>query len=405
VSLNLFDLPGLPVLPTLLILTCGYCVRYFSRTMVRTLVLIAPMATSGMVAQNQPAANPAKPEATWHFAVSGDSRNCGDVVVPTIAADATKQNAAFYWHLGDFRWIANIDEDMECGPSHLDGFPGHIKYGLTAWKDFRENQAASFGSMAVFLGIGNHEMIFHADREDFLHQFDDWLDSPLLRSQRLKDDPEDRSPRSYYHWMDRGIDFINLDNASETDFSDAQLKWFQGVVSRDLPDASVKTLVVGMHKALPNSLAASHSMNESPRGIESGQSVYNTLLDAQSKGKHIYILASHSHYYADNIYGTDYWRTHGGVLPGWIVGTAGAHRYTLPDGLVSGPHARTSVYGYLLATAHVGGAADGTVDFAFIELQPDQVPDSVQKRFDNGFVAWCFANNRDPDYKKPTCQK
>jgi hypothetical protein len=146
-------------------------------------------------------------------------------------------------------------------------------------------------------------------------------------------------------------------------------------------------------------------MNESPRGIQTGQSVYNTLLNAQSKGKHIYILASHSHYYADNIYGTDYWRAHGGVLPGWIVGTAGAHRYVLPDGVVSGPHARTSVYGYLLATAHVGGTADGTVDFSFIELQPDQVPDAVQKRFDKRFVAWCFANNRDPDYKNPTCQK
>ena len=27
----------------------------------------------------------------WHFAVSGDSRNCGDVVVPSIAAGATRK--------------------------------------------------------------------------------------------------------------------------------------------------------------------------------------------------------------------------------------------------------------------------------------------------------------------------
>jgi hypothetical protein len=372
--------------------------------------MIAAMSVASIAAQNQPghdqaATVPAKSETTWRFAVSGDSRNCGDVVVPAIAADAKKQDAAFYWHLGDFRWIADIDEDMQCGPNHLDGLSGRIRYGITAWKDFRENQVASFGSMAVFLGIGNHEMIFHNDREDFLGQFASWLDSPALRSQRLKDDPEDRSPHTYYHWIDRGIDFINLDNASDSEFSDAQLKWFQGVVSRDLPDPSVKTLVVGMHKALPHSIAASHSMNESPRGIETGQTVYNSLLDAQSKGKHVYILASHSHYYADNIYGTDYWRTHGGMVPGWIVGTAGAHRYTLPDSVIAGPHARTSVYGYLLATAHLGGAADGIVDFTFIELHPDQVPEAVQKRFDNGFVAWCFANNRDPDYKAPTCQE
>lgn len=410
VSLNIFGLSGLLFLPILLVLVSACFAHCFVRTVIKNLVLIAALTTSGMVAQNQrtrnqPVPNSAKPEATWRFAVSGDSRNCGDVVVPAIAADATKQNAAFYWHLGDFRWIADIDEDMQCGPIHLDGMSGRIKYGLTAWKDFRENQAASFGSMAVFLGIGNHEMIFHPDREDFLHQFVDWLDSPLLRSQRLKDDPEDRSPHTYYHWVDRGIDFINLDNASDNEFTDTQLRWFEGVVARDLPDASVKTLVVGMHKALPNSLAASHSMNESARGIDTGQNVYKTLLDAQGKGKHVYILASHSHYYADNIYGTDYWRTHGGVLPGWIVGTAGAHRYTLPDSVPPGPHARTSVYGYLLATAHLGGAADGTVEFTFVELQPSQVPDAVQKRFDNGFVAWCFANNRDPDYKAPTCQK
>jgi hypothetical protein len=33
------------------------------------------------------------------------------------------------------------------------------------------------------------------------------------------------------------------------------------------------------------------------------------------------------------------------------------------------------------------------------------VPETVQKRFDPGFIAWCFANNRDPDYRPPTCQK
>ena len=44
----------------------------------------------------------------------------------------------------------------------------------------------------------------------------------------------------------------------------------------------------------------------------------------------VYVLASHSHYYMENIYNTEHWRLHGGVLPGWIVGTAGAVRYPLP---------------------------------------------------------------------------
>jgi hypothetical protein len=376
------------------------------RTVAKTLAGIAALIPAVVVAQAASTVDTAKTETTWHFAVSGDSRNCGDVVVPTIAAEVKKQDAVFYWHLGDFRWIAKIDEDMKCGPAHLGGIFA-IKYRRTAWQDFRENQIASFGTMPVFLGIGNHEMILHKDRKDFLREFADRLDSPVLRSQRLKDDdPDNRDPHSYYHWMDRGIDFINLDNASDDDFSVAQMNWFERLVSRDLADASVKTLVVGMHKALPYSIALSHSMNESKRGIDSGVSVYNTLLDAQSKGKHVYVLASHSHYYADNIYGTDYWRApKRGVLPGWIIGTAGAHRYTLPDSVQPGPHAQPAVYGYLLATAHLGGSADGTVDFAFIEIHSDQVPEAVKTRFDNGFVAWCFANNRDPDYKSPECHK
>jgi hypothetical protein len=364
------------------------------------------LATASLAAQNQPPASPVQPESTWHFAVSGDSRNCGDVVMPTIADEVSKQNAAFYWHLGDFRRMSDIDEDMQCGPNHLDGLAGHIEYGLSAWRDFRENQVASFGPTPVFLAIGNHEMVFHHDRDDYLRDFAEWLDSPVLRAQRLKDNPEDHGLHSYYHWIDRGIDFITLDNASEDEFSEAQLKWFWAVVARDLYDTSVKTVVVGMHKALPNSISASHSMNESERGTKSGESVYLTLLNAHNKsGKRVYILSSHSHYYADNIFDTDYWRSHGGVLPGWITGTAGAHRYQLPPSVRPGPDAQTNVYGYLLATAHQGGTADGTIDFKFVELHSEQVPEKVQKRFDPGFVAWCFANNRDPDYKPPSCQK
>ncbi len=49
---------------------------------------------------------------TWRFAVAGDSRNCGDVVMPAIAAGVKAERAAFYWHLGDFRALYRMDEDM-----------------------------------------------------------------------------------------------------------------------------------------------------------------------------------------------------------------------------------------------------------------------------------------------------
>jgi len=60
-----------------------------------------------------PASRPTPGNAVWRFIVSGDSRNCGDVVMPTIAAQSIERyQPAFYWHLGDLRAIYKIDEDM-----------------------------------------------------------------------------------------------------------------------------------------------------------------------------------------------------------------------------------------------------------------------------------------------------
>src|SRR5450755_5051476 len=49
-------------------------------------------------------------DATWRFAVSGDSRNCGDIVMPAIAQGVLRDGASFYWHLGDYRAIFTFDE-------------------------------------------------------------------------------------------------------------------------------------------------------------------------------------------------------------------------------------------------------------------------------------------------------
>src|SRR5438128_2016546 len=34
----------------------------------------------------------------WRFAVSGDSRNCGDIVMPAIAREVNGNQSQFYWH-------------------------------------------------------------------------------------------------------------------------------------------------------------------------------------------------------------------------------------------------------------------------------------------------------------------
>ncbi|MGP8141259.1 MAG: hypothetical protein ACLQBU_05250, partial [Terriglobales bacterium] len=79
------------------------------------------------------AALSAQAQQPWTFVVSGDSRNCGDVVMPAIAAGAHHDQAAFYWHLGDFRAIYDFDQDYK----QLSATPPLISdYEANAWDDF-----------------------------------------------------------------------------------------------------------------------------------------------------------------------------------------------------------------------------------------------------------------------------
>jgi hypothetical protein len=211
-----------------------------------------------------------------------------------------------------------------------------------------------------------------------------------LRAQRLRDDPQDHRLKTYFHWIDRGVAFYYLDSASAEQFDAAQVRWFEQVLAKDLADPAVKTIVTGMHKALPESISAGHSMNESPTGTESGRRVYADLLRAQNDGhRRVYVLASHSHYYMDGIFNTAYWKQNGGVLPGWIVGTAGAVRYALPPNFSDARGALMNVYGSLLATVQ----STGEISFEFKKLVETDIPAQVTARYGHDFVHWCFAEN------------
>jgi hypothetical protein len=323
--------------------------------------------------------------ASWKFAVSGDSRNCGDIVMPAIAQGVHHDGAAFYWHLGDYRAIYTFDED------YLHTHPGSTisDYLAAAWPDFIQHQLKPFGDLPVFLAIGNHEMISPMTREKYVAQFADWLDQPVLRRQRLADNPNDHVLKTYYHWIERGIDFISMDNASTDEFDAGEMTWLKGVLANDAKDSSIRTIVLGMHGALPDSLSAGHSMNESPQEQSSGRIAYAELTAVrQSTKKNVYVLASHSHFVLNNIYGT---ACHAGdVLPGWIVGTAGAVRYRLPQDHAAATVATTDVYGYLLATV----APDGTITFEFKEVKEADVPTSVVNEFSPAQVDWCFTQNQ-----------
>ena len=350
------------------------------------------LAAGLFLALSAPSASAQRNEqATWQFIASGDSRNCGDVVMPGIADTARKNHAAFYWHLGDLRRTSGIDEDIANQPEHIAKPLTMEEYLNTSWQDFIDSQIKPFGAIPFFIGIGNHEVIKPAKtREGYLLQFADWLDTPELHAQRLLDSPDDHLVKTYYHWMRRGVSFYFMDSASDEQFDDAQIAWFESVVKKDMANASVKTIVVGMHKALPESISKGHSMNESDRGAESGRRVYVDLLRAQNEAhKNVYVLASHSHYYMDGIFNTEYWKNNGGVLPGWIVGTGGAVRYALPPGTADAHGALENVYGSLLASV----APSGKISFEFEKLSESDIPAPVKARYGKDFVHWCFAEN------------
>ena len=65
----------------------------------------------------------------------------------------------------------------------------------------------------------------------------------------------------FFHFIRNGVDFITLDNADYDEFSIGQMRWLRTVLNLDLaPDSGVKSIVVGMHEALPNSTSIDHGM-------------------------------------------------------------------------------------------------------------------------------------------------
>ncbi len=309
--------------------------------------------------------------------------------MPAIAKSALAHQAEFYWHLGDFRAINRFDEDYireqhAAGPAAL----SITDYLQGAWQDFIDNQLKPFGNLPLYLVFGNHELKYPMTKEHLLTSFSFWLNAPAIREGRIKDG--DEAVQAYYHWMQDGIDFITLDNSAGI-FEPAQLKWIRRRLNADASDAAFRAVVIAMHEALPESLSQAQSMDETAEGTESGLQVYRWLLEVKGKGKPVYLLASHSHLYMEGAYNSEYWRTHGGVLPGWIIGTAGAERIKLPQDAKDAKVAKAHVYGYLLAT--VADSKTDPVTFEFKELKATDVPGEVVSRFTAAFVQACWDGN------------
>lgn len=354
-------------------------------------VLAVLLSARGLSADPAPPTPRPSAGKSWTFVVGGDSRNCGDVVMPAVAAGAAAAHAQLYWHLGDFRAIFDFDQDFLSQPERAGRHVAIADYERQAWDDFIQSQISPFGSMPVFLGIGNHETTSPKTRAEYLTQFADWLTVPAIREQRLRDDPKDHRLRAYYHWIQGGVDFVMLDNATPDQFDADQLKWFDNVIARAEKNPDVRAIAVGMHAALPDSLASGHSMNDWPQGEKSGRRVYARLLAAR-KVKPVYVFASHSHFYMSGIFDTPGRKAAGESLPGWIVGTTGAVRYALPSEASQAQEAKTNTYGYLVATVEPDGDPPGSIRFEFREIAETDVPADTARRY-GSFVHECFAAN------------
>lgn len=353
---------------------------------------ILPLVISAIALVFIPCSAPAQAaRSTWTFAVSGDSRNCGDFVMPAIAAKVKAEKDAFYWHLGDFR-VMSREPDQDLAAMQPAGKKLTTdEYYRIAWDDFLEHQMASFAPLPVFLGRGNHEDHPPETRDSYTAKFAAFLDRPEIAAQRKADGSYAAPLGPWYHWTENGVDFITLDNSSRDEFSDEQMHWLRQVLDHDLAaDSGIHTIIAGMHEALPHSTGSEHAMDDWSRGERTGEEVYSWMYDAQAAGKHVYLIGSHSHYYSPDVYDTPFWKERSKtVVPGLIIGAAGAHRYQLPKTAKKG--AKTMIYGFVEGTVH----ADGSVDFELKELSEQDLVNAKWPNAPNDAIHECFIHNGD----------
>ena len=114
------------------------------------------------------------------------------------------------------------------------------------------------------------------------------------------------------------MDFINLDNATRESVRRGPAGLVRKNSARRCGESRrFARSLSAMHEALPESISKDHSMDESEGGTETGLRVYADLLKARQKNhKRVYVLASHSHYFMDGTFNTEYWRKHGGSPAG-----------------------------------------------------------------------------------------
>jgi hypothetical protein len=86
----------------------------------------------------------------------------------------------------------------------------------------------------------------------------------------------------------------------------------------------------------------------------------------------------------EDVYQTADWKNK--VLPGWIVGTAGAVPYRIPSEAGPAQKAQTDVHGYMIGTV----SADGSVSFEFQKLSLEDLITAGHGTFSEPLIRWCY---------------
>lgn len=148
-----------------------------------------------------------------------------------------------------------------------------------------------------------------------------------------------------------------------------------------------------MHESLPDSYSMDHSMNQGSDHGDSGRTIYKRLLEfRKNTGKPVHVFSSHSHYFLTNIYNTGAWQTNGGVLPGWLVGTAGAQHYSVPPEVKSFATWAENEYGYTVVHVTPGGGSR-SVEVEFVPISRKDLAPEAESQFGPDTINFCFSEN------------
>jgi 3',5'-cyclic AMP phosphodiesterase CpdA len=214
-------------------------------------------------------ANP-PPGSVVRYVVGGDSRDDASHVLPWAFREAKARGASGFFFLGDMELTPQLDAHFANELPLLDPIPLYPALG--------NHEVRVFG----FMPLGKAE----AERA-FRRRFLGTSRTPVTNSITDK--------VVYSVDLPGGLHFIALDNVSQNGFGPAQLAWLGLDLEQASQNASVRHIVIGMHKPLAHNGVATHGMDS-----DGAQAIADSdaALALFMKFKVTLILASHVHEFA-----------------------------------------------------------------------------------------------------------